>query len=52
LREELKLRVFKNRVLRRIVGPKRVGVTREWRGPHHEGENYDLYSPNIIGMSK
>jgi hypothetical protein len=31
LREERRLRVFENRVLRRIVGPKRDEVTREWR---------------------
>jgi hypothetical protein len=31
LREERRLRVFENRVLRRIVGPKRGKVTREWR---------------------
>ena len=31
LREESKLRVFENRVLRRIFGPKRDGVTGEWR---------------------
>jgi hypothetical protein len=31
LREERRLRVFENRVLRRVVGPKRVKVTGEWR---------------------
>jgi hypothetical protein len=31
LREERRLRVFENRVLRRIFGPKREEVTREWR---------------------
>ena len=31
MREEHRLRVFENRVLRRIFGPKRVGVTGEWR---------------------
>jgi hypothetical protein len=31
LREELRLRVFENRVLRRIFGPKRDEVTGEWR---------------------
>jgi hypothetical protein len=31
LREEHRLRVFENRLLGRIFGPKRDGVTREWR---------------------
>ena len=44
-REECRLRLFENRVLRRIFGPKRVEVTREGRKLHNE----DLYSsPNII----
>jgi len=42
LREELRLRVFKNRVLRRIFGPKRDEVTGEWRKVHNEEHN-DLY---------
>jgi hypothetical protein len=36
LREERRLRVFENRVLRRVVGPKRNEVTREWRKLHNE----------------
>jgi hypothetical protein len=36
LREEHRLRVFKNRVLRRIFGPKRYEVTGEWRKLHNE----------------
>jgi hypothetical protein len=36
LREEHRLRVFENRVLRRIFGPKRDEVTREWRKLHNE----------------
>jgi hypothetical protein len=36
LREEHRLRVFENRVLRRIFGPKRDGVTGEWRRLHNE----------------
>jgi hypothetical protein len=40
--------VFENRVLRRIFGPKRDEVTREWRKLHNE-ELRDLYSsPSII----
>jgi hypothetical protein len=52
LREELRLRVFQNRVLRRIFGPKGDEVTREWRKLHNE-ELKDLYSlPNIVRMIK
>jgi hypothetical protein len=42
LREEHRLRVLENRVLRRIFGPKRDGVTGEWRRLHSEELN-DLY---------
>jgi hypothetical protein len=42
-KEEHRLRVFENRVLRRIFGPKRDEVTREWRKLHNE-ELRDLYS--------
>jgi len=41
--EERKLRVFENRVLRRIFGPRRDEVTGEWRRLHNEELN-DLYS--------
>jgi hypothetical protein len=52
LREECKLRVFENRVLRRIFGPKRDEVTREWRKLHIEELN-DLYcSPNNVRVIK
>jgi hypothetical protein len=52
LREECRLRVFKNRVLRRIFGPKRDNVTGEWRRLHNK-ELYVLYSsPNIIWAIK
>ena len=39
LRAERKLRVFENMVLRRIFGPKRDEVTREWRRLHNEEIN-------------
>jgi hypothetical protein len=52
LREEHTLRVFENRVLRRIFGPKRDEVTCEWRNLHNE-ELRDLYSsPSIIRIIK
>jgi hypothetical protein len=51
-REEQRLRVFENRVLRRIFGPKRNEATGEWRRLHNEELN-DLYSsPNIIRVIK
>jgi hypothetical protein len=50
LREESRLRVFENRVLRRIFGPKRDEVTGDWRKLHNE-ELHNLYfSPSIIRM--
>jgi len=52
LREERRLRVFENRVLRRIFGPKRDEVTGVWRKLHNEELN-DLYSsPNIVRVIK
>jgi len=48
LREEHRLRVFENRVLRRVFGPKRDEVTGEWRKLQNE-ELSDLYSlTNIV----
>jgi hypothetical protein len=52
LREEHRLRVFENRVLRRIFGPKRDEVTGEWSKLHSE-ELHNLYSsPDIIRQVK
>jgi hypothetical protein len=52
LREEHRLRVFENRVLKRIFGPKRDEVTGEWRKLHSE-EFHNLYSsPDIIRQLK
>ena len=51
LREERKLRVFENMVLR-VIGPRRDEVTGEWRRLHNE-ELSDLYSsPNIVRVIK
>jgi hypothetical protein len=52
LREEQRLRVFENRVLKRIFGPKRDEATGEWRRLYNRELN-DLYSsPNIILVNK
>jgi len=52
LREERRLQVFENRLLRRIFGPKRDDVKGEWRKPHNEELN-DLYSsPSIVRVIK
>jgi hypothetical protein len=51
LREEHRLKVFENRVLRRIFGPKRDEVTGEWKKLHNE-ELHNLFSsPDIIRKS-
>jgi hypothetical protein len=52
LREEHRMRVFENRVLRRIFGPKRDEVTGEWRRLHNEELNNLYSSPNIIPVIK
>jgi len=52
LREKHRLRVFENRELKRILGPKRDDVTGELRKLHNEELN-DLYcSPNIVWVIK
>ena len=52
LKKEHRLRVFENRVLRRVFGSKRDEVTGEWRKLHNE-ELRDLYSlPNIVQVVK
>jgi hypothetical protein len=52
LREEPRLRVFENRVLRRIFGPKRDKVTGDWKKLHNE-ELHNLHSSaSIVGMVK
>jgi hypothetical protein len=52
LREEHRLRVFENRMLWRIFGPKRDEVTGEWKKLHNK-ELRDLYSsPSIIRIIK
>jgi hypothetical protein len=52
LREEHRLRVFENRVLRRIFGPKRDEVTGEWRKLHNEELRGFYSSPSIIRILK
>jgi hypothetical protein len=52
LKEEHRLRVFENRVLKRIFGPKRDEVTGEWRKLYNK-EHHDLYSsPSVIRIIK
>jgi hypothetical protein len=52
LREERRLSVYENRVLRKVFGPKRDEVTGEWRKLHNEELN-DLCSlPNIVRVVK
>ena len=52
LREGRKLRVFENKVLRRIFGPRRDEVTGDWRRLHNEELNDLYFSPNIVRVIK
>ena len=52
LREERRLKVLENRVLRRIFEPKRNEVKRKWRKLHNEGLNELYCSPNIVRVIK
>jgi hypothetical protein len=52
LREEHRLRVFENRVMRRIFGPMRDEVTGEWSKLHNEELNDLCASPNIVRVIK
>jgi len=52
LREERKLRLFENTVLRRIFGPRRDEVTGEWRRLHNEELNNLYSSPNCVRVIK
>jgi hypothetical protein len=52
LREKRRLRVFENRVLRRVFGPKRDEVTGEWRKLHNEELNNLYSSPNTVRVIK
>jgi hypothetical protein len=52
LREEYRLRVFENRMLRRIFGPKRDEVTGGWRKLHNEELHSSYSSPSIVRVIK
>ena len=52
MREERKLRVFENMVVRRIFGSKRDEITGEWRRLHNEELNGLYSSPNIVRVIK
>jgi hypothetical protein len=52
IREEHILRVFENRILRRIFGPSRDEVTGDWRKLHNEELHFLYSSPNIIRQIK
>ena len=50
--EKRRLRVFENRVLRRVLGPKRDEIRGEWRKQHNEELNDLYYSPNFFRVIK
>ena len=52
LREKRRLRLFENRVLMRVFGPKRDEVTGEWRKLHNEELNDQYSLPNIVRVVK
>jgi len=52
LREEGRLRVCENRVLRKILGPRWDEETGEWRKLHNEVLNELYFSPNIVRVIK
>ena len=52
LREEHRLRVSENRMLRRVFWPKRDAVTGEWRKLHNDELNDLYFSPNIVRVIK
>jgi len=52
LMEDRRVRVFENRVLRRIYGPKRDEVTGEWRKLHNEELNGQYSSPSMVQVIK
>ena len=52
LREERRLRVYENRVLRRVFGNKRDEIKAEWRKLHNEELHGLYYSPNIFRLIK
>ena len=52
MREERRLRVYENRVLRRIFGPERDEVTKEWSKLHKEELNDLRLSPNSFRVIK
>jgi len=52
IKEERRLRVFDNRVLRRVFGPKTNEVTGEWRKLHNEKLRDRYFSTNIVRVVK